>query len=214
MTSAIIRQQEKSIVRDNVVFELGLFIGSLGKERCFILKPRNIDLHLPTDLLGMTLADYEPNRSDGDLDSAVNRACALIKKQMEKLSLKSPSGASSRPPKNSGNILSDLNQTDFSVLEEIVSTATTDPDPAGYTANYIKDRLCIQSYQIDLSMLKLEKSGHIEKANRQDYDGNEFYAYNIISSGIEVLFEREKDMLQPQRQKKEKLVNQVNDVPF
>ncbi len=49
---AVIKNQQKTIVRNNVLFELDLFIGSIGKERCFILKPRNIDLHFPTDLLG------------------------------------------------------------------------------------------------------------------------------------------------------------------
>ena len=48
---AVIKNQQKAIVRDNVLFELGLFIGSIGKERCFILKPRNVELHFPTDLL-------------------------------------------------------------------------------------------------------------------------------------------------------------------
>ena len=36
---SIIRQQEKAVVRDNVLFELGLFVGSIGKDRCFIVKP-------------------------------------------------------------------------------------------------------------------------------------------------------------------------------
>jgi predicted transcriptional regulator len=164
----------------------------------------------------MTLADYETNRSDKDLDSAVNRACALIKKQMEKLSLKSPSGASSRPPKNSGNILSDLNQTDFYVLEEIVSTATT--DPTGYRSNdikeSIKEKLHIQSYRIDLSILKLEKTGRIERKNEHDQNGYEYYVYSIASSGIEALLEREGDISQHQRQNKEKLISKLNDVPF
>ena len=54
-----IRRQEKAVVRDNVLFELGLFVGSIGKDRCFIVKPRDADLHIPTDLLGLTPADYE-----------------------------------------------------------------------------------------------------------------------------------------------------------
>jgi len=49
-----IRSQQHVVVRDNVLFELGLFIGALGKDRCFIVKPRNVELHLPTDLLGVS----------------------------------------------------------------------------------------------------------------------------------------------------------------
>lgn len=84
---AIIRDENQHIVRDNVVFELGLFIGAIGKERSFILKPRDIDMRLPTDLLGVTPADYDANRSDGDLVSATNRACSLIKTEAARLSI-------------------------------------------------------------------------------------------------------------------------------
>src|SRR4029453_11110706 len=46
-----IREKQSLSVRDNVVFELGLFIGKLGKERCFIIGPKNSqDFHMPTDL--------------------------------------------------------------------------------------------------------------------------------------------------------------------
>ncbi|MDP2859196.1 MAG: nucleotide-binding protein [Bacillota bacterium] len=44
--------------RDNVTFELGLFIGALGRERVFILKPKNLDVRIPTDLLGVTWLEY------------------------------------------------------------------------------------------------------------------------------------------------------------
>lgn len=82
---ATIRKKEEYIARDNVVFELGLFIGSLGRDRCYVVKPRGIEMHLPSDLLGITTADYVPNRTDGDMASALNAACKQIKDRVHEL---------------------------------------------------------------------------------------------------------------------------------
>ena len=188
----IIRNQRKAAVRDNIVFELGLFIGALGKERCFILKPRDVDLHLPTDLLGVTPADYEPNRSDGDLASAVNHACVLIKNQIEKMQPLRHVQKPPQPLKNTIDVISELNATDFSILEELVSTFTASPD--GYGIYVIKNDLNNQSYEVDFSAIKLEKLGYIEKRNEDDYDGNEYYAYKITNEGVEILLRREKEI--------------------
>lgn len=48
-----IRNRHEHVVRDNVIFEMGLFVGAIGKSRSFILKPRDVEMHLPTDLLGV-----------------------------------------------------------------------------------------------------------------------------------------------------------------
>src|SRR5947209_10230063 len=62
---ANIRGAEHHIARDNVLFELGLFIGRFGRTRSFLILPRGSnDFHLPTDLAGLTAVDYDPNRSD------------------------------------------------------------------------------------------------------------------------------------------------------
>lgn len=36
-----IREKQHATARDNVIFELGLFIGAIGKERCYVVKPRD-----------------------------------------------------------------------------------------------------------------------------------------------------------------------------
>jgi hypothetical protein len=76
---AHIRNMKYSVARDNVVFELGLFMGVLGKANVFFITPRGIDnLHLPTDLLGITAATFDPNRSDKNLKAALGPACTQI----------------------------------------------------------------------------------------------------------------------------------------
>lgn len=82
----IMRGTEKPAVRDNVIFELGMFIGNLGKERAFILAPRGSEdkISFPTDLLGLTPALYDPNRQDGNILAAIGPACSKISKSITK----------------------------------------------------------------------------------------------------------------------------------
>lgn len=74
------RGKRFSSVRDNVVFELGLFIGRLGLEKCFFVVPRHVEaLHLPTDLLGVVSLTYNNERTDGRLVAALGAACNQIR---------------------------------------------------------------------------------------------------------------------------------------
>ncbi|MFG1362367.1 TIR domain-containing protein [Xanthobacter versatilis] len=78
-----IKSEPKSVVRDNVIFELGLFIRKLGPERCFMIVPRNAeDPHLPTDLLGLTPAYFDANRQDGNMVAALGPACSKVRKSV------------------------------------------------------------------------------------------------------------------------------------
>lgn len=65
--------------RDNVVFELGLFMGRLGRSRTFLLHQSGAGIKIPTDLAGVTTATYEWPREDGSHGSAVGAACDSIR---------------------------------------------------------------------------------------------------------------------------------------
>jgi hypothetical protein len=83
-----------SAPRDNVVYELGLFSGALGRERCFFVTPQGTNIHLPTNLLGMTTGWYEMGRSDSNLQRAVGPFCTKVRHKIGELTL----GLSLIPP--------------------------------------------------------------------------------------------------------------------
>lgn len=47
-----------SVPRDNVLFEIGLFVGRLGHERVLLLRPRGVALKLPSDLDGLGAIEF------------------------------------------------------------------------------------------------------------------------------------------------------------
>ncbi|TGL19744.1 hypothetical protein EHQ47_16745 [Leptospira bourretii] len=80
-----IRGKKDLAVRDNVLFELGLFIGRLGRKRCFVIIPDNREFHLPTDLIGVTPAKYEASRSDNNLQAGTGSASHKLRDSILKL---------------------------------------------------------------------------------------------------------------------------------
>ena len=81
------REKDYLAPRDNVIFELGMFFGSLGRERTFFLVPQlNSDLpfKIPSDLSGITHATYNcSNLVKGlTLQAATAAACIEIKNQI------------------------------------------------------------------------------------------------------------------------------------
>jgi predicted nucleotide-binding protein with TIR-like domain len=84
-----LRGEEFQVARDNVIFELGLFAGRLGKERICIVMPNDQKgFRVPTDLLGLTPATFDPHRTDDNINAAVGPACNKISKAIKKFGLK------------------------------------------------------------------------------------------------------------------------------
>ena len=90
--SVVIRGQQTSAARANVIFELGLFLGALGPRRVFIIRPRGQELHLPSDLAGVTILDYRDNRTDKNLRAAIGPAATEIRNRISVEGLRSDRG--------------------------------------------------------------------------------------------------------------------------
>ncbi|PSR55411.1 cyclic nucleotide-binding protein [Adhaeribacter arboris] len=52
------RGKKKQAPRDNVIFELGLAMGALSRDRTFIVYESGLDIKIPSDLLGVTAITY------------------------------------------------------------------------------------------------------------------------------------------------------------
>ena len=83
----ISRGTERQVARDNVLFELGLFVGGLSRDRTFMLFDRTHPPALPTDLAGVTAATFEPH-SSGNLQAALGAACTRIQTAIERLGVR------------------------------------------------------------------------------------------------------------------------------
>ena len=80
------RGTERPAARDNVLFELGLFIGALGRDRTFMLYDRTDPPALPSDLAGIS-ATFAPHTS-GNLEAALGAPCAKIRNTVERLGVR------------------------------------------------------------------------------------------------------------------------------
>jgi hypothetical protein len=83
----VIQRGEQNLSpRDNVMFELGLFLGRFGKARTFVLRS-NEPINYPSDLAGVTILYYESDRIDKNLRAAVSATCIPIREAIRDLGL-------------------------------------------------------------------------------------------------------------------------------
>ncbi len=72
------RGKEWPSPRDNVVFELGLFMGRLGRSRAILMEPREEKVKLPSDLSGITTISYRFEKG-GDAAALMAPACNALR---------------------------------------------------------------------------------------------------------------------------------------
>jgi hypothetical protein len=77
--------------RDNVLLELGMCIGTLGRERSFLVFDRTSEIKLPSDLAGITPATFQPH-TDGNAQAALGAACTQIEQKAIELGLRVKQG--------------------------------------------------------------------------------------------------------------------------
>ncbi|MFC0340547.1 TIR domain-containing protein [Paracoccus niistensis] len=78
------REEKWPAPRDNVIFELGLFMGRLGRSRAILMEPRGVDVKLPSDLAGVTTIPYRFAKG-GENHRLMSPACNKLREHMLRL---------------------------------------------------------------------------------------------------------------------------------
>ena len=81
------RDEKSDAPRDNVIFELGLFMGALSHERTFMIVPHEGDIKIPTDLLGLIPLSYKSD-DPVNLDSSLETVCNQLRNIINKAGVK------------------------------------------------------------------------------------------------------------------------------
>lgn len=81
------RGAEFKVARDNVIFELGLFMGKLGRQRSILFQPSGQELKLPSDLQGLTAVSYKTG-DPKDLTMLMGPACTQVRKLVQELGVR------------------------------------------------------------------------------------------------------------------------------
>ena len=79
------REATSTSPRDNVIFELGLFMGRLGPNRTFLLYDKSSNLKIMSDFDGITKVPYDGQWAQADLPAAIGTACTPITQAIRRL---------------------------------------------------------------------------------------------------------------------------------
>ncbi len=79
------REKEQIVPRDNVLFEVGLFMGSIGRRRTFLLYDMSSMPKLPSDLAGITTLTFEERDETSALRASLGPAAQSIGDKVKEL---------------------------------------------------------------------------------------------------------------------------------
>ncbi|MDX1912596.1 MAG: STING domain-containing protein [Saprospiraceae bacterium] len=71
----ISRKKQTESARDNVIFEFGLFMGRLGKQKAFLIKEKSIVP--PSDLFGISIPEFT-DQNPPDIEQQIQACCQTI----------------------------------------------------------------------------------------------------------------------------------------
>lgn len=114
------RDKSYTAPRDNVILELGLFMGRLGRERTFIVHEEDPNLKIPSDLAGITLSPYH-KREDHNMTAALSPTCTQIIKAIRTLGASEQLGAVAREQQEQMSII-EQHQEFFDIVKYSVSS--------------------------------------------------------------------------------------------
>jgi hypothetical protein len=78
------REKTTASPRDNVIFECGLFMGRLGRDRTFVVCDKDVATKLPSDFSGVSLITYDGSRVSENLKAAVRGSCGVISRAIRR----------------------------------------------------------------------------------------------------------------------------------
>lgn len=137
----ILRMRNESYlaVRDNLIFEFGMFLGRLGRDNVFAVIPQDEPgLHILSDLQGVRLLEYE-KRSDGNLEASVSIACEEIRPFLESFAIEARS-----PRLTPQQLLAKLDEGLDRIMSRSLSTAYVGTFPTFIEKHIIP---CVESAQ-------------------------------------------------------------------
>jgi O-acetyl-ADP-ribose deacetylase (regulator of RNase III) len=152
------RGESSPTARDNVIFELGMFIGRLGRDRTFMLIPATSTVRLPSDLIGLTAARYDADRFDsGQRRAAVGPACTKIRDALRSIQLRR-----TEEPRSQAR----LDRAMRRMSKDLETLLASYDAQRGHTAGFVEDHEA-------LSLLLGRANVRVEVGRIQDYQSSD-----------------------------------------